>query len=493
MEYCIYTDDPRFYIRAFREMIETSLQREGFIGLVGGARESKADMLGKVQAYQFLLRDTARIILCAQNSVEWICIFRACVLDEKKLFILDAHIDRKKLRELSASVQAELVITDEEADPRDPVFCSIGQLPFRTRAAEAAVGTGKVILYTTGTTGSPKGVEVMLPGMVTNLVSFQKLLRLERCENALLTTAFSHAMGLIGLLTALCYGGNIFVTQNEMQILYGIMHEDVQFMTVPPVFMNMLKTRTDYVEKLKSYRRSVFQSRYRIWKGCRHTPVCGCLGALFERCQIMLNQEEGLYKVRKTSQRLRRHEELDVYYNGDRTASVSRLYLQRIGKPLRLNPPVTFNEKLQWMKLNWRDPLAGICANKYTMRDYVVKKGFGHLLHPLLAVWQSAEEIDFSALPDSFIIKAAHTSGMNLSVQDKHTSNIADVRNAFRGVMDMKYYAVKHECVYEPASACLICESLFQNTGARPLDYKFFALTARSGRSRCSPSQTQRA
>lgn len=254
MDYCIYTDDPRFYIRAFREMIETSLQREGFIGLVGGARESKADMLGKVQAYQLLLRDTARIILCAQNSVEWICIFCACVLDEKELFILDAHIDRKKLRELSASVQAELVITDEEADPRDPVFCSIGQLPFRTRAAEAAVGTGKVILYTTGTTGSPKGVEVMLPGMVTNLVSFQKLLRLERCENALLTTAFSHAMGLISLLTALCYGGNIFVTQNEMQILYGIMHEDVQFMTIPPVFMNMLKTRTDYVEKLKSYR-----------------------------------------------------------------------------------------------------------------------------------------------------------------------------------------------------------------------------------------------
>lgn len=235
-------------------MIETSLQREGFIGLVGGARESKADMLGKVQAYQLLLRDTARIILCAENSVEWICIFCACVLDEKELFILDAHIDRKKLRELSASVQAELVITDEEADPRDPVFCSIGQLPFRTRAAEAAVGTGKVILYTTGTTGSPKGVEVMLPGMVTNLVSFQKLLRLERCENALLTTAFSHAMGLISLLTALCYGGNIFVTQNEMQILYGIMHEDVQFMTIPPVFMNMLKTRTDYVEKLKSYR-----------------------------------------------------------------------------------------------------------------------------------------------------------------------------------------------------------------------------------------------
>lgn len=193
----------------------------------------------------------------------------------------------------------------------------------------------------------------------------------------------------------------------------------------------------------------------------------------------MLNQEEGLYKVRKTSQRLRRHEELDVYYNGDRTASVSRRYLQRIGKPLRLDPPVTFNEKLQWMKLNWRDPLAGICANKYTMRDYVVKKGFGHLLHPLLAVWQSAEEIDFSALPDSFIIKAAHTSGMNLIVQDKHTLNIADVRNAFRGVMDMKYYAVKHEWVYEPAPACLICESLFQNTGARPLDYKFFCFNGK--------------
>lgn len=254
MDYRIHTDGPRCYIRTFRKMIETNLQREGFIGLVGGTREPKADVLGKVQAYKLLLQDAARIVLCAQNSVEWVCIFCACVLEEKELFILDAHIDRKKLHDLAASVQADLVITDEEADPGEPGFCSIRELPFRTWTAETAVGTGKVILYTTGTTGSPKGVEVMLPGIVTNLVDFQKLLRLERCENALLTTAFSHAMGLISLLTALCYGGSIFITQNEMQILYGIMHEDAQFMTIPPVFMNMLKSRSDYVEKLKAYR-----------------------------------------------------------------------------------------------------------------------------------------------------------------------------------------------------------------------------------------------
>lgn len=188
----------------------------------------------------------------------------------------------------------------------------------------------------------------------------------------------------------------------------------------------------------------------------------------------MLEQQEGLYKIFTTSQRLRRHEELDVYHNGDRKASLSRQYLQRTGKPLRLDPPVTFNEKLQWLKLYWRDPRAGICANKFTMRDFAEEKGFGHLLHPLLAVWHSAGDIDFSSLPDSFIIKAAHTSGMNLIVQNKHTINIDDVRRAFQIVMDMKYYAVKHEWVYEPAVPCLTCESLFQNTGAMPLDYKFF-------------------
>lgn len=250
----IQADDPHRSIQAFREMIEYSLRKEGFMGLVGSARVTKADVLERIKTYQLLLRDSARIILCAKNSVEWVCIFCACVLDGKELFILDAHIEQKRLRDLAASVQAELVITDEELVPRDSVFCSIRQLPFRTTGAEAAKGTSKLILYTTGTTGSPKGVEVMLHGVVTNLVSFQKLLRLEHRENALLTTAFSHAMGLISLLTALCYGGSISITQNEMQILYGIMHEDVQFMTIPPVFMNMLQSRTEYVEKLKSYR-----------------------------------------------------------------------------------------------------------------------------------------------------------------------------------------------------------------------------------------------
>ena len=146
MDYHIQTDNSLHYFREFREMIEASLRKEGFIGLVGGTSYSKADVLSKIETYRILIQDTARIILCAKNSVEWVCIFCAAVLDQKELFILDAHIDRQKLCNLAASVRADLVITDDEADFREPAFCPIGQLPFRSPAGEAVTGTGKIIL-----------------------------------------------------------------------------------------------------------------------------------------------------------------------------------------------------------------------------------------------------------------------------------------------------------------------------------------------------------
>ena len=48
-------------------------------------------------------------------------------------------------------------------------------------------------------------------------------------------------------------------------------------------------------------------------------------------------------------------------------------FLHHQHKILRLKNPKTFNEKIQWFKLYYRNELLKTCADKYTVRDFVAK------------------------------------------------------------------------------------------------------------------------
>ena len=79
----------------------------------------------------------------------------------------------------------------------------------------------------------------------------------------------------------------------------------------------------------------------------------------------------------------------------------------------------TFEDKLRWLMLYWREPLKSQCADKYAVRSYVTERGLGHLLPELLGIYGSSAEIDFSSFPEKFVLKCTHGSGFNLLCRDK--------------------------------------------------------------------------
>ena len=63
-----------------------------------------------------------------------------------------------------------------------------------------------------------------------------------------------------------------------------------------------------------------------------------------------------------------------ILYNITSPEFVSKLYFKKfMGYKLNLDNPKTFNEKLQWLKLNeWpNNKLAIECADKYAVRKYI--------------------------------------------------------------------------------------------------------------------------
>jgi len=102
---------------------------------------------------------------------------------------------------------------------------------------------------------------------------------------------------------------------------------------------------------------------------------------------------------------------------------VTHTYRERFGREIDLANPVAFTEKLQWLKLFYRDPRMPVCSDKYAVRGFVLDAGYGHLLNPLIGVYARADDIDFDALPNRFALKATHGSGWNLVCKDKDLVN----------------------------------------------------------------------
>ena len=92
-----------------------------------------------------------------------------------------------------------------------------------------------------------------------------------------------------------------------------------------------------------------------------------------------------------------------------------------LGYKLNLKDPKTLNEKLQWLKLYyWKNqPKAIQCADKYAVRSYIEEVGKKDILNDILFAWDNANDIDWSALPNKFVLKCNHGCGYNIICKDK--------------------------------------------------------------------------
>jgi hypothetical protein len=142
---------------------------------------------------------------------------------------------------------------------------------------------------------------------------------------------------------------------------------------------------------------------------------------------------------------------------------------------LNLNNPKTFNEKLQWLKLNDRKPEYKNMVDKYEVRKYIADKIGEEYLIPLLGVWDKFEDIDFEQLPNQFVLKPNHTSGNVFICKDKSKINYEKLKKEINSWLNRKYYWVHREWPYKNIKPRIICEKyMVDESGVELKDYKFF-------------------
>ncbi|PWW08475.1 teichuronopeptide biosynthesis TupA-like protein [Paenibacillus cellulosilyticus] len=154
-------------------------------------------------------------------------------------------------------------------------------------------------------------------------------------------------------------------------------------------------------------------------------------------------------------------------------------YKKKTGKTLNLEEPQTFNEKIQWLKLNLRNPLMTTCADKFLVRDYVEKKIGKDVLNDLYGVYKSVKDINIAELPDSFVMKVNHGSGQNIFCSNKNDFDFKKAVRELNRYLRYNHYLHGREWAYKNIEAQVIIEEYLNDSGKSPDDYKFFCFNGR--------------
>lgn len=164
---------------------------------------------------------------------------------------------------------------------------------------------------------------------------------------------------------------------------------------------------------------------------------------------------------------------------------LKREYRALMGYELDLNNPKTFNEKLQWLKLNNRKPEYTMMVDKYLVRQYIADKLGEEYLIPILGVWDDPDEIDFERLPNKFVLKCNHNSGLGMCIcKDKTKLNIDKTKKKLKKGIKQDYYMLHREWPYKNVKRKIIAEKYMIEANDEDLkDYKFMCF---NGEVKCS-------
>ena len=162
-------------------------------------------------------------------------------------------------------------------------------------------------------------------------------------------------------------------------------------------------------------------------------------------------------------------------YSIDTTKYIGKMldFSRLNGIIIDLNNPKTIQDKLSWLNIYDTNPLKTKCADKIKLREYCKDVLGEDICVPIIKVYNNVSEINWDELPNQFVMKCNHGSGMNIICTDKSKLNKVDAINklnrwmkddfAFRNGFEAHYHDIEHK---------IFVETILGNGDI--MDYKFW-------------------
>lgn len=171
-------------------------------------------------------------------------------------------------------------------------------------------------------------------------------------------------------------------------------------------------------------------------------------------------------------------------------------YKIHTGRILHLKKPIRYTEKIQHYKAFYRNPDLCRCVDKFEVRNYLTERGFGQYLNRMIGVYDNVAQIDFSKLPDKYVVKTT-SGGGNLEVficRENSVENQKLICRLFNNVESkIKGASLGREWAYDGIKRTRIIIEEYLENPDNPVggidDYK---LICTNGRVRCIVLDTNR-
>ena len=151
------------------------------------------------------------------------------------------------------------------------------------------------------------------------------------------------------------------------------------------------------------------------------------------------------------------------------------VYFRHFKKFIDFDNPKTFNEKIQWLKLNYRKEEYTNLVDKYRVKQYITKLIGEEYVIPTLGVWNNVDDIDFKSLPEKFVLKCNNDSGGIVICKNKKDFDEVKAKSFLKERLKNNGYWYGREWPYKNVKPCIIAEKYMEDSISKDIkDYKFF-------------------
>ena len=158
-------------------------------------------------------------------------------------------------------------------------------------------------------------------------------------------------------------------------------------------------------------------------------------------------------------------------------------HLRNHGKLPDLQHPSTFSEKIAYRKLYDRDPRIPSLVDKISAKEQMSSSFGADFIIPTLAMFDTADEIDFAALIYPCVVKPNHASGFNVFLRER-PANEGEARRRLGRLLRYRHERASEEWAYSQIAPRLLVEPWVVESGIEGgrhglIDYKFHTFGGR--------------
>ena len=166
-----------------------------------------------------------------------------------------------------------------------------------------------------------------------------------------------------------------------------------------------------------------------------------------------------------------------VLTKDERACDLKRVFYKNLGYYLDLRNPKTFNQKIQWLKLYYKDPLMTRCVDKAEFKNYIREQMGEEYVVPFYGAYENENDIDFDALPDRFVLKSNVQSDAKhiLVVKDKKRIDLDKTKTLLSTWLMKKNNLCCSYCnAYWDVVPKILIEEYLESASGGIDDYKFY-------------------